>query len=249
MLLLAHEESVVRQPLPRLLLALSQSTFWRITVKRLALVAFAFSGLMSGFAAAQAVDQSTALVPGDSFRFIRSGYYGNNAAPFTLTLKEISANGDQVFIYRSEGSPDSENLYDSAGNPKKTVTAEFAPNNPMIDADALAAGKTWSSAKFTQKSADGTKERVRTVNSVKEGEHVLADTKQALKAYRVKADNKWVTAQRPAPEEYTYCPTIKMVCSYKAKDFDLSFELIGIVRASQASAKVGAVSTETAPKQ
>ena len=112
----------------------------------------------------------------------------------------------------------------------RTPTAEFPPNNPVVDLEAVVLGKEWT-AKYVDKHPQETKSRTRTATPVGQEGHVLTDTNVVIPAYKIRAYNKWDKAERAAPELYFYCPSLNMVCAYQATDFNAKWRIVDVRRA------------------
>ena len=167
---------------------------------------------------------------GDVLRYQDSGYYGNNPRYFTLTFKEYRGE-DMIFVFRwedGEGEPQ-ERTYDKFGNLIRTPTVEFSPNNPWVNLEAMVSGKEWT-AKYVDKHPQETKSRTRTATPVGQEGHILTDTNVVVPSYKIRAYNKWDKAERAAPELYSYCPTLNMVCAYQATDFNAKWRIVDVRR-------------------
>ena len=170
---------------------------------------------------------------GDKFTFTETGYYNrdNVLRTFTWTFKGVVPGTGELIFTEQVGS----NSYDLLFTPDmnfvkgaKAVKAMFAPST-LVLSFPMKVGGSWV-GKFVlsmPNAAEVTRERQTSVRSYE----TINLPAGIYEAFKIVSQNRLEGAQRPADEQYHYCPKLGITCAYESKEWDKRRQLVAVERA------------------
>ena len=165
------------------------------------------------------------FTPGDSFSFVRTGYYNDvNTSRFRRVFKEVRGE-NLVFNFVGEKGGTTEHFFTLDMNFIRTRSGSirYEPYDPALKFPLCVGTTSWTED-FVIHSPD--KELIRRKRNAR-AEALTTVTVPAgtFRVVKLQSDNQWLGARSPAREVYYYSPDLGMIIAYESPEFDIKTTL------------------------